>query len=90
MDYVDSVSDNVSSEDKIKVECDAVLDTTKENQYISYKATDENNNISEVRLLIVYSEDLDKVKTEQEERLSELEKEIEEQSTLAEEERLRQ
>src|SRR5574344_1067071 len=45
MDYIGSVSDDISSEDAILIQCTDTLDTTKSTQYISYTATDEVGNV---------------------------------------------
>jgi len=90
---VESVSDDVSSPENINVECNAILDTAKSTQYISYIVTDEAGNSSTVKLLIIYSDDDDKIKEDQQEQIAQMEEEIakleEEQARLAEEERLR-
>lgn len=95
MTLVESVSDNISASENIKIECNDVLDTSKSTQYISYIVTDEVNNTSTVKLLIMYSDDPDKIKEQQQTQISEMEEEIarleaEEQARLEEEERLRQ
>lgn len=94
MSLIESVSDNISDAENIKVECNDILDISKSTQYISYIVTDEVNNTAVVKLLIMYSDDPDKIREEQQSQISEMEEEIarleaEEQARLEEEERLR-
>lgn len=76
LSLIAEVSDNINSKEDIIVSCDTKLDTSRTTQYLSYTATDKAGNATTVKLLVIYSDDRDKIRESQKEQISKLEEDI--------------
>lgn len=95
LSYIKEVSDDISTKDNIKVECNDTIDESLSTQYINYKVTDEAGNSSTTKLLVIINEDPEVAKKEKQEELNKMQKELdklkeEEQARLEKEKKERE